>query len=200
MTTDTGIEVTAAPQVDASLAKPRERLAGPWARYWARKLDVLLMATILSFVAGMLFPALFMPDSWLMQGPSVLFGLVILPFALAADALVQAVFGTNLGKAIAGIKIRTLDGKRPAFGVYFSRTAELYLKGYALGVPIVSLLTLTQNYHHLDEGRLTPWDNRLSTRVYQGRGGLVRTTVAAILGIVGTVGMLVLEYASRLDF
>ena len=113
MTTDTGADIAVAPQHDEGCAKPHERLAGPWARYWARKLDVLLMVTLLSFIAGMLFPAFFMPDSWIMQAPNIVFGLVILPFALAADALVQAVFGTNLGKAIAGIKVRTLDGKKP---------------------------------------------------------------------------------------
>lgn len=161
--------------------EPVTKLAKPWARFWARLFDLNVLAYILGFISGMLWPAIYAPDSLLMQMPSFVFGILMLPFTMAADALIVALFGTTLGKAIAGIRIEPEQGKRISVGAALRRNAELYVKGLALGIPLICLYTYTQGYNVVSDRKRPSWDERNAVRVVS-RGS--NTFRVALLGVV----------------
>ena len=155
-------------------------LARPWPRYWARSLDVILWGLLLALLGGALVPQLSDIGADLGERASdQILGIIVLPFAMAADALTFALFGNTPGKWIAGLAVRDAAGGRLARGRYLKRTAGVYVNGLAVGVGIVALFTLSHQYHRVKNGALTSWDQRQDSRVVRVRGGAWRTFLTA---------------------
>jgi uncharacterized RDD family membrane protein YckC len=164
-------------------------LASAWARYWARSLDVLLWLLVLCVLFGMLAPR------WLEPGVDLdarltdqIVAIILLPFAMAGDALLYAGFGNTPGKWLAGLAVRDAHGGRLTPLRYLTRNARVYASGLAFGVCLVAFFVFIHQYRRVRGGRLTSWDEGLDARVFKVRGGILRTGIAAALYLTLSAG------------
>lgn len=125
----------------------------------------------------MLFPR------WTSETNDTILGLVMLAVAVPVQALLLSTWGTTFGKALLGIKV-TKDGRKLYFGEAFKRELGVYLVGFGLGIPIVSVFTQIAAYDHLKKQGASSWD--------QDRGNVVTHSNPSTIGIVAAVAILLL--------
>jgi len=146
----------------------------PIVRYAARLIDM----GIFIFIAIPIGSALglgFTSDSFL------LVDMLMLALLVPVEALVLAQFGTTPGKAFMRMRVIRDDGQRLDIGTAMSRSAKVWLLGWGLGIPIVSVVTRILAFARLmSEGR-TAWDTQCGTRVLHQPVGFVRGVLAVIL-------------------
>lgn len=178
----------------AGSAEPVE-LAAAWPRYWARALDLFLWLALLAVAAGALVPQITELGGGLGQRVSdQILGLILMPFAMACDALTYCLFGNTPGKRLAGLRVcDAAGGKLPALR-YLARNGGVWINGLALGVGIVALFTLVHQYRCVGSGALTSWDRRQESRVVRVRRGFWRTPATATIYLVLTVGCFALGH------
>jgi hypothetical protein len=168
--------------------------AGPWARYWARSLDLLVSVFIAGFIAAAL-EFLFLGhviQSGSAQVRSVVDGVVLLPFAMGIDTLIYALCGNTLGKTLAGIRVLDLFGQRLDAKRYLGRDFKLYFYGIGAGLPIIALFTLVHSYRKARKGELLSWDLERGTRPTRIGVGIWRVAATALLYMASLAGSLAL--------
>jgi uncharacterized RDD family membrane protein YckC len=177
------------------------QLARSWPRYWARSLDLTLWTLVCTAVLGVFAPQLLdAGDPAHERLQEQLLGLILLPFAMALDALTYLLCGNTPGKWAAGLRVRDEAGEKLKPLRYLARNARIYLNGLALGLGLIAIFTLIHQYRRVNSGALTSWDERLDSRVQHVRGGILRTSVTAtvvLAVLVGTVGFG--EYAKHMS-
>jgi uncharacterized RDD family membrane protein YckC len=142
-------------------------IADPWLRFFARFVDIQIWAFLVALTAGLLLPSLFKDQSFLTgRLGSRLFGWLLIPFALALDAVSYSLFGNTPGKWIAGIKVKSLAGDKVSFRTYLKRNFILYWFGLGLDIPLVVLVTLWRNYRHAEGNETVRWDESTGTRAF----------------------------------
>jgi hypothetical protein len=113
------------------------------------------------------------------------------------DALIHKVAGNSPGKALLGLEVGTSTAQPLSFGEYLRRNLSLWLRGLGLGIPVVSLCTLVQQYSRLGEGLQTSYDDRLGARVRQAPTGWLRRLVFGVSFCAMLVGLTVLNQSSE---
>ncbi|HPR44615.1 RDD family protein [Ottowia sp.] len=153
--------------VPPELPKPTARehlialpLAGPWRRFFARLVDLWVIALPVSFVAAFALskvsPAF---GLWIQRpGSEYAFGWLILPFVLLVEAGIVALFGTTLGKALLGVKVTTIGAQSPTAAQYLQRQLGVYWYGLGTGFPFVSLFTMARQHGRIKAGRQAGYD------------------------------------------
>lgn len=154
-------------------------LAPPWRRYWARSFDLLVGFGVTSLLFGVIWPGLFTRLNGL-TGQKWVVLLVLLPLALAVDAVLYSALRSTPGKAIAGIKVLDESGRR-ALGIpaYVGRTFGVYVFGLGLGVPLVSLGTLIYGYRLAAAAKPAVWERLSGSRVHVLADAGPRTWITA---------------------
>lgn len=192
-----GSRPSAAPESSRSVA-PVSRddtlreLAPPWRRYWARSLDILVGIGVAAFLLGGIWPGLFARLNAL-TGQKWVVLVVLLPFALAADALLYWVLGNSPAKAIAGIKVLGEGGHRALSApAYLGRNLGLYVFGLGLGIPLLSLVTLICNYRLAAGAKAAIWERLSGSRVHVLAGAEPRTWVTAGIYLLAVTALVVL--------
>jgi formylglycine-generating enzyme required for sulfatase activity/uncharacterized RDD family membrane protein YckC len=139
---------------------PPPELAGPWRRFFARFIDLWLIALPTVFlVIVLLAPVSPGFAQWLQKpGSDYALGFLVTPLLLVVEAVVFAFFGTTIGKWILGIHITTTLGKTPTFFEYLSRQFGLYWYGLGTGFPLISLFTMARQRSRLKSGRAATYD------------------------------------------
>lgn len=132
-------------------------LAGPWARFWARSVDLLVMMPLLAVAADLVFPALSARLVAARVG-GILAAIMVLPFALIADAVLVSAWGRSPGKMAAGLVVRDRNGVAPSLDTALDRNLGLYARGFIMGIPILVPLGLIASYHCLSVRGVTVWD------------------------------------------
>lgn len=161
----------------------------PWPRFWSRLFDLLIYILPLSFLIGYFFPNFVMHSAFQDGGGSLLLSIVILPFALVIDAIVVSLLGNSLGRWLIGIKVATSQFEQLDFWTALQRNLQIYVKGLALGIPLISLIVYSSNYSKIKNGEQTAWDRDLDTRVYDVSSNLTRTLVVATVYLVLNIGL-----------
>ncbi|MEW6642503.1 MAG: RDD family protein [Pseudomonadota bacterium] len=134
----------------------------PWRRFFARGLDAsfaTLPFAIVAIVVLVLGVAIFSALSPLLLAllPFPLL-LLVAVFFLLIEAFCLSRFGTTPGKALYGISVRTKEGKRLSFKLAFWRAFAVFVRGQALWLPFVSLITGIVAYITLKRDGQTTWD------------------------------------------
>ena len=163
-------------------------LARVWPRYWARMLDLIIGALLAGAVLGVVAPQLFESKMFTEPGGEFLLNMIFVPIALVVDAILGGLFGNTPGKALAGLRVRTLRSERPTLGDFITRNLRLYFSGLGMGIPLVSLFTMVKSYNTVKESGVVSWDATTDTRVYAVDDARWRTWAAAILMFVLLVG------------
>ncbi|MGL4090699.1 RDD family protein [Agrobacterium cavarae] len=139
------------PEMDAA---PRLR---PWPRFWARIFDMLLIGPLLS-VCIVVASALYAPRLYMtIFTYDMLFGFIILPIVGVVLAICMALFGNTPGKAILGVRVPVMP-EANRFSFYLKREFKVWFWAFALGIPVVFLITFIVQYWRLATGRPAVYD------------------------------------------
>lgn len=139
---------------------PAFPLAAAWPRWFARSFDLWWQTALVAFVLGQLLclaSPLFVrwletPFGW------KLFGLACMPGGLLLDAALQALAGNTPGKALLGLRVVMADGRAPRLGELVGRNMALWRSGLALGLPLLSLVTMARQGLRLRKGLQASYD------------------------------------------
>lgn len=138
---------------------------------FARLLDTLVAGSAVWFAVGILLAAtspaaqttliefLTAPGGMVANGIGTIF------FAIIPNAMEIGLTGSSVGKFIFGISVVGPDGKVIGLRKAFQRELLVWVHGFGLGLPIVSLFTLAGSAGRLSKKRETSWDERLSVRI-----------------------------------
>lgn len=145
----------ATPAAIARLTRPP--LAGAWRRFMARMLDLWLIALPTAILVAAAL-ARFRPQ--LMGQPYAMYLLALASFALVLliEAGVYGCCGNTAGKALFGITVTTLDGKHPTAAQYLRRQVGVFWYGFAMGLPLISLLAMAAQGLNLRNGQPAAYD------------------------------------------
>lgn len=173
----------------------------PWRRYLARTLDTSVFAMVMSFVLfavwGALEPASALKFITLLSeksaGGRILDVMLSVLVAILPNALFIGLSGTTLGKWIFGIRITNSEGNPIGFFRGLYRELFVWVRGYGLGIPFVSLITLVMSRSRLEEAGATAWDANLSTLVSHRRESFWQHLLNAI-GVLLIVAITIYSY------
>jgi len=142
-------------------------LAKPWYRFFARTLDLYIGIMVIGFLAELTLGKSSVCYVNLMNTPNngYAVGIIFMPFALLLDALICNIFGTNLGKYIFGIHI-VKETNEPTFKDWIRRNLGVWISGYAIGFPLVSLLTMHNQKKRVESNKQSSYDEKLGFNVY----------------------------------
>lgn len=178
-------------QAEAARALARSSLdrPQPWLRFWARLLDYVCFFLVLGFLLRAFVPS--DPQVWLTVPvlKYVPWDSIMMLLYVPVEAFMLSQVGTTPGRALLRIQVRRLDGGLPLFSQALRRSFQVFLKGLALGLPLVYLLAMAWWRLNLLQKGVTPWDEANETRVEHGEPEIWRFLVlgGVILGILVTV-------------
>lgn len=183
--------------VPPELPKPSTRehlialpLAGPWRRFFARLVDLWVIALPASFAAALTLSK-FSPafGLWIQRpGSEYAFGYLLLPIVLLVEVGIVALFGTTFGKALLGVTVTTVGAQRPTAAQYLQRQLGVYWYGLGTGFPLVSLFTMARQHGRLKAGRQAGYD--------EGKFNVKATKLGALralFAVAVVVGLLVVN-------
>jgi len=156
----------------------------PWRRYFARLFDLTLLGSIAWMLIGYVWYSLspLDADEWF-NNLNPLVDMVLSVFSgCFVSGIALGVFGTTPGKLIFGIRVRTMAGGRLSVFDAIQRDMMVYLKGLALGIPLISLITIVVAYVTLKRQNEMSWDVGQYAVYY--RRNSVAQILLTILGIV----------------
>lgn len=165
----------------------------PWARFGARMFDYLIFTTIL----GLLFILSGTDDEGRFSGYSTFIFLFLWIFV---EAFFLSLHGTTPGKHLLNTKVLNEDGTRLSYSSALNRSANVWLKGIALGIPFVSLISMLFAYAQLNKDGKTSWDKNGGCRVVHGdidSFNLAMVTIIISVLIAGSIIAFVLGIISH---
>lgn len=161
----------------------------PWVRYWARMIDLLLFSLLLGFVIGIIYPPV-------LEINDTLLGIILLFVYVFVEPIMLTSWGTTPGKALLRVRLRKSTGDKPTYSEALSRSFSVWLRGFGLGIPLVSLITLITSYNKLTKKRITTWDEEGDFNVSHRIIGAIRIIVM----ILFFIGFLFLIALGESDF
>jgi len=163
----------------------------PWRRYFARTIDVVIFANLLFFVLILVyifFPSILPSENNLTNEEQTFFYLMLLSFFyVPTEALLLSITGSTPGKFIFGISVVSKDGSKLGFVTALERTISAWIKGFAFGLPGISLFTMLYSYKKLKNTGITSWDKSHNTRVLHrvwGGWRYIFSTICVILAFI----------------
>lgn len=135
-----------------------------WRRFWARQLDyqvfALAVVVLMVMYAG--------PDSNLLLlflGNTGVIGIaLVFAFVFVETALLSS-FGTTPGKWLLAISIKDQHGNNPSLPMSMARSLSVWVRGVAMGIPLVQILTFWYSYGELLAKQRSQWDEYAGTHV-----------------------------------
>lgn len=137
----------------ATVAPGAVATAGPWRRFLARAVDMLIVGIAINIVsrsAGEHVPFLYLTGT--------VTGLLITPLILLVETVFMATMGWTPGKKLLGVSVRTLDGHPPDLRQYGRRMVGLWWYGLGAGLPLINLIAMGRQYLHLRASEPPVWD------------------------------------------
>jgi len=169
----------------------------PWRRYLARMIDHyslgLLGYAVLTVPIYALSDDIHATETVLTNNLVAAIAVTLISAPLCA--LFIGLSGTTPGKWCAGVRVLSTQGGMIGLGAALSREFRIWLSGFGMGLPLVSLITMVSSYNYLMRNRRMDWDEELDA-VVQYRDAspwigarlaiatvLLALVVAALIGI-----------------
>jgi uncharacterized RDD family membrane protein YckC len=165
----TGPAPAALPEVPGAV-----RRATLWQRFVARAVDI----NVFALWVGLLWLWVGPRDAWYAaaaSGGGTAAAFLLLPLALAAEALVLAWAGTSPGKALVGLRVQRIDGAALTTSDALRRAFGVWTAALACGVPLVSLATMLWQATRVGRGDPASYD--VGRFVVHSRGRAWRTAL-----------------------
>jgi hypothetical protein len=156
----------------------------PWVRYWARSIDEFWFIAVMAFVA----PSVLREAS--SKVPGYFFGLLALFAWVFVEPVLLSTFGTTPGKWLLRTKIVPVDGGAFTYSRALNRAFSVWLRGLGIGIPIVSLVTMSRAHARLLRTGTTSWDREGGFEIVHERIGRART-LAALLFLAANFSLVI---------
>lgn len=185
---------TTPPPADGPGGESTQPGTHPWRRYFAKLFDIFTMG-LGAFVVAVMIGSVVSPDGMqpLLKAldNQIIAGLVIMLVWIPMEATCLSLFGTTLGRAIFGIKLRTAAGGKLGFGEAMTRSFGVAFAGMGGSIPIVTMFTHYFAYSRLTKSGTTSWDEAGKFEVSHADWGFFR----ALFAVTATLVILVLVAA-----
>lgn len=174
----------------APIAPVQSGNAHPWHRWFARMIDVSVAGAILGFILG------FIGQEALFDNTVVAGFWVLLFLAFIAEPVWMTVFGMTPGKWLLNISVTKADSTRFDFLSALQRSVRVWIIGLAMGIPLLSLLTIYRQYDALRKKGVATYDEGKYRVVHEeipGRRKIWLTVIVLLilaLAWLGTVASL----------
>lgn len=170
--------------------------AGPWRRWAARILDLILGEIVMMVALNRVLEYFGIDDAFNSLNQAVA-GIIAIPFLLLLEAIIFELFGTTFGKWVFSLNVRDLNGKAASSKSYLKRLVRLWVSGLGLGIPFVNLLTYIGQYRRISSGKEASYDESLGLRVDKGRIHPLRLLL--VIPVLLLAGAIVLAIALPQD-
>jgi uncharacterized RDD family membrane protein YckC len=147
----------------------------PWIRFLARWVDYSLLNFFLYFLFFFLFPntnwkrvELFIPIEFLLWVP--------------VEAFFLSRWGMTPGKWLLKTKIRMENGKYPSYEKALHRSFSVWVRGIAMGIPILNFIAMLFAYSKLKTKGKTSWDTEGKLQILHSL--VKRGRIAIAVGIL----------------
>ena len=158
----------------------------PWIRYWARSTDIALCFLIAGSLSSIVWPEM-------LELNDAVVTMIVLAIWVVIEPWFLSTWGTTPGKALFRIRIAKLDtGRKLNYSEAFHRAANVWYRGFGLGIPIINLVTLIVAYKRLMKSGVTSWDQQSNTVIAHSEIGMGRTFLIILiwLGFFLLMGLL----------
>ncbi len=143
----------------------------PFRRFFARQFDWLL---ILLTVMG----AMSLGGNNPGRANALAMNLGVWALLFLLEPLFISRLGTTPGKALLGLSLESVEGRRLTYGEAFWRMARMIWHGLGLGIPIFNLVQLYRSFSRCTEREPQPWDEDV---IYTARPARLRQAAAFVL-------------------
>lgn len=158
--------------------------AAPWRRYFARAFDTISLGFLgffmLAYVGYSVTPAI--ADAFFSNLNPLVDMILTALMGFTLSGLLLGLIGTTPGKAIFGIRVRNPDGQNLGVTSGLTRDLSAYIKGAALGIPLVLLVPMIMAFNKLKKDGTTSWDQNKYVVTY--RKSSWKQTLLNIVGVV----------------
>lgn len=190
--------VKATPIEYLELAQKEDGTPFIWRRFWARVIDFSCISVLSDFsiLLIMAFVISAFPSveekigSIVSANPASYFFMILGGFILSIliliiyEALFLTLFGTTIGKALFGMRVKNKDGSKLNFGTAFSRSSHAYASGlwFLLGFPALSIWPLLRSLSFIRQNHETVWDKSCGTTLFMKRIWIFRALIMSFIG------------------
>lgn len=164
-----------------------------WRRFFARHLDYLIWGlpggALVGFALAGFSPALYQQSlGWSDQAWTFLAAAAWVP----AESFLLTWFGWTPGKWLLSVEVRPKDGQQLRYGETLSRSADVFVRGVGLGLPLIALITQLVAANKLRKNGETSWDasHGFDVRCAELRAGRVLVAVVLTLGLVMAISLM----------
>lgn len=156
--------------------QPTDAEVQPGNRFIARWIDLMLFGV---------FSAMLCAFAWrdFFKISDAARGFLMLFVYVFVEPIMLCSWGSTPGKSLLGVRLRRKDGNKLTYFEALYRSFEVWISGFGLGIPIVTLFTLSGEYKRLKKEGMTSWDRNGGFCVTHGRIGFLRGLVVVILFI-----------------
>ena len=159
-----------------------------WRRFLARSFDFFIYNILWSAFIGTAFHITILGRTSL---GLVFDAIIVLLLVLFLEPLWLHLFGTTLGKAIFGLRIKNPNGSNLSYGQALDRTFGVIATGMGFNIPIYGLYRLWKSLKISIKNESQPWDYSVSysikdTKAY--RGPVYMGGIAALVAITLIIG------------
>jgi hypothetical protein len=167
----------------------------PWMRFFARQVDMVWFAVVCAAAIAIIES----PD-YLETIPEIVATLVMAPLWIIPEAIFLSLTGTTPGKALFGLFVTTNGARvRPGFLEAVNRSAGVWIFGWGLALPIVSLVTCCCAYSKVKTFGTARWDESNNLQVGLRPFSWIRL-IASIGFILASVVLILFGTAIYLGF
>lgn len=188
-------------------AEPNDQIDGwviypatPWRRYGARVLDISVNGGIGAFLLGMAWYAIApMSAEAFFSSLNPVADILITTFiSIIVGGILTGFSGSSIGKWIFGIRVTKPDGTPIGLinGVF--RDLEVWVKGLALGIPLINLITLYMSYSKLKKEGSTTWDQSQGYVVTHRPNNWIQSTLNTLGILLIIIIQVLLRVAERM--
>ncbi|TCT15606.1 DNA-binding transcriptional MerR regulator [Natranaerovirga pectinivora] len=139
--------------------KERIKASHPWRRFLARMLDILIYNILWSGVIAFVFQLNLLRRGNIGNLFDTYMAITIMLFL---EPLWLYLLKTTPGKAIFGLRIENIDGRRLSYGEGLERTWGVIGAGMGYNLPIYNLIRLWKSYSKSSEKKSQPWDESIA--------------------------------------
>jgi uncharacterized RDD family membrane protein YckC len=168
----------------------------PWRRLFARHLDYLLWALPGGFAVAVVLAAYF-PETYrqALQWSDQMWGFAAVAAWVPVEAFLLSWYGWTPGKWLLSVEVRPEGGRPSRYGETLKRSADVWVRGIGLGIPLVALITQLVGANKLRKKGKTSWDRAHGFDVRCGDLRAGRVVVAVVLTSLSLIAVAVLSAA-----
>lgn len=162
--------------IDKIVSAPSQ--ARPWVRYWARMFDVYSFTLVGGLILGFIAPQFVEKQNEYALGMILVFAWVFV------EAFLLSTFQTTPGKWLFKTKIALLSGSTIGFSQALARSIKVWWRGFGIGFPIASMITMIVAHGRLTRDGTTSWDKDDGFSIGHEKIGMLRVLAAIAFFLV----------------